>query len=120
VSEEDAEAIYNKINAVAQGMKSDGDARPIDAIRHDLGIALLRGTPLPEAARNLRPHGDDPHDPHDPENTCENNQADGSAGTHDPESPCENHQTRDESAPCEPQRATRPTPPRSQTGHGSW
>ncbi|MGI8328885.1 DUF222 domain-containing protein [Actinomadura scrupuli] len=55
VCEEDAEAIYNRINAAAQAMKADGDARPIDAIRHDLGVALLRGTPLPEAARDLRP-----------------------------------------------------------------
>jgi hypothetical protein len=93
VSEEDAEAIYNKINAVAQGMKADGDARPIDAIRHDLGIALLRGTPLPEAARDLRRHGDDGRDPHDFESTCENDQA------------------RDESAPCDPERTTEPTAP---------
>ncbi|MCW2913638.1 MAG: endonuclease [Actinomycetia bacterium] len=58
MSEEDAEAIYNRINAVAQAMRADGDVRPIDAIRHDLGVALLRGTPLPEAARDLR-HNED-------------------------------------------------------------
>jgi hypothetical protein len=59
MSEEDAEAIYNRINAVAQAMRADGDVRPIDAIRHDLGVALLRGTPLPQAARDLRHTEDD-------------------------------------------------------------
>jgi hypothetical protein len=41
------------VNAVAQAMKSDGDTRPIDAIRADLATALLHGTPLPEAAADL-------------------------------------------------------------------
>ena len=59
MSQEDAEAIYNKISAVAAAMKADGDVRPIDAIRHDLGVALLRGTPLPEAARDLYRHEHD-------------------------------------------------------------
>lgn len=59
ISEEDAEAVYNRINAVAQAMRADGDVRPIDAIRHDLGVALLRGTPLPQAARDLRHLEDD-------------------------------------------------------------
>jgi hypothetical protein len=62
MSEEDAEAVFNRINAVAQAMKADGDARPIDAIRHDLGVALLRGTPLPEAANDL--HHTDEEDDH--------------------------------------------------------
>lgn len=53
MSEEDAEAIYNRINAAAQAMRAAGDVRPLDAIRHDLGVALLRGTPLPRAARDL-------------------------------------------------------------------
>jgi hypothetical protein len=68
VSEEDAEAIFNRINAVAQAMKTDGDTRPIDAIRHDLGVALLRGTPLPEAAADLHttPNGADAPDHRDP------------------------------------------------------
>lgn len=61
MSEEDAEAVFNRINAVAQAMKADGDARPIDAIRHDLGVALLRGTPLPKAAHDLH-HTDDEDD----------------------------------------------------------
>ncbi|MGI8328667.1 DUF222 domain-containing protein [Actinomadura scrupuli] len=58
MSEDDAEVIYNRINAAAQAMKADGDVRPIDAIRHDLGVALLRGTPLPDAARDLHHSAD--------------------------------------------------------------
>ncbi|MGI8331202.1 DUF222 domain-containing protein [Actinomadura scrupuli] len=82
VSAEDAEAIYNKINAVAQAMKADGDARPIDAIRHDLGIALLRGTPLPEAAGDL--HQDDADcggNPRDRGREHPNDQADSAPGS---------------------------------------
>ncbi|MCW2912447.1 MAG: endonuclease [Actinomycetia bacterium] len=82
VSQEDAEAIYNKINAVAQAMKSDGDVRPIDAIRHDLGVALLRGTPLPEASRDLRQDedGESCEDPYGPECAYESHEAgDGAA-----------------------------------------
>jgi hypothetical protein len=81
VSQEDAEAIYNKINAVAQAMKSDGDVRPIDAIRHDLGVALLRGTPLPEASRDLRRDGDDDQTFHNRQHEREDDQAEDSAGS---------------------------------------
>ncbi|HEY7484821.1 MAG TPA: DUF222 domain-containing protein, partial [Streptosporangiaceae bacterium] len=50
----DAHAIYNRLTAAAQAMKADGDLRSISQIRLDLHTALLRGTPLPEAARDLR------------------------------------------------------------------
>jgi hypothetical protein len=50
---EDAHAIYNKITAAALGIKSDGDTRPLDAIRADLATQLLQGSPLPDAIRAL-------------------------------------------------------------------
>jgi hypothetical protein len=51
VSEEDAEAIYNRINAVAQAMKTDGDTRPIDAIRHEPGRRPAARHPAPRSRR---------------------------------------------------------------------
>ncbi|MBC6465768.1 DUF222 domain-containing protein [Actinomadura alba] len=56
----DGHAIYNRINAAAQALKTDGDPRPIDHIRADLTLALLRGLPLPEAIRDLLTGGIDP------------------------------------------------------------
>ncbi|MEU5988446.1 DUF222 domain-containing protein [Spirillospora sp. NPDC047418] len=50
---EDAHAIYNKITAAAQGLKQDGDPRPLPQLRADLATLLLRGTPLPAAIRAL-------------------------------------------------------------------
>ncbi|MBC6458365.1 HNH endonuclease signature motif containing protein [Actinomadura sp. HBU206391] len=40
---EDAEAAYNYLNALASSIKADGDERPMDAIRADLVLELLRG-----------------------------------------------------------------------------
>ncbi|MCW2918416.1 MAG: endonuclease [Actinomycetia bacterium] len=51
---DEASAIYNRLTAAAHAMKADGDVRGVDELRADLYAALLRGTPLPEAARNLR------------------------------------------------------------------
>jgi hypothetical protein len=51
---DEAGAIYNRLTAVAHAMKADGDERCVDELRADLYAALLRGTPLPEAALNLR------------------------------------------------------------------
>ena len=39
----DADAAYNYVNALANALKADGDGRPIDAIRADLVLELLRG-----------------------------------------------------------------------------
>lgn len=50
---ENAHAIYNKITAAAHGIKGDGDARPLGAIRADLATRLLQGLELPEAIRDL-------------------------------------------------------------------
>ncbi|WP_165966013.1 DUF222 domain-containing protein [Actinomadura sp. 7K534] len=50
---EDAHAIFNKITAAAHGIKADGDARPLSAIRADLAAQLLHGAELPEAIRAL-------------------------------------------------------------------
>ncbi|MFD0683367.1 HNH endonuclease signature motif containing protein [Actinomadura fibrosa] len=47
----DAHAIHNKITAIAHSLRQDGDVRSLDQIRADLAQQLLRGTPLPEAAR---------------------------------------------------------------------
>jgi hypothetical protein len=49
----EAHAIYNRLTAAANAMKADGDQRTLGQIRADLQAALLHGTPLPEAARNL-------------------------------------------------------------------
>lgn len=38
-----ATAAYNRINAIAAALKTDGDERPIDAIRADVLMDLLRG-----------------------------------------------------------------------------
>ncbi|MQA87560.1 MAG: DUF222 domain-containing protein [Streptosporangiales bacterium] len=46
-----ATAAFNKIHAIAQALAADGDTRGIDQIRADLFLDLLRGRPLPEAAR---------------------------------------------------------------------
>ncbi|GAA2104462.1 HNH endonuclease signature motif containing protein [Actinomadura alba] len=54
---EDVEAIMNRLSAVARAMRADGDQRPVDAIRADLYRDLLRGVPLPEAARVLYDDG---------------------------------------------------------------
>ncbi|MBC6463795.1 DUF222 domain-containing protein, partial [Actinomadura sp. HBU206391] len=40
---EDADAAYNYVNALANAIKTDGDQRPIDAIRADVLLELLRG-----------------------------------------------------------------------------
>jgi hypothetical protein len=48
-----ATGIFNKLNAVAHGMKSDGDTRRIHQIRADLATSLLQGGELAEAARVL-------------------------------------------------------------------
>ncbi|WP_075020294.1 HNH endonuclease signature motif containing protein [Actinomadura madurae] len=50
---EDAHAIYNKITAVAHGLKTDGDTRTLNAIRVDLATRLLQGVQLPDATRDL-------------------------------------------------------------------
>ncbi|MFF5263908.1 DUF222 domain-containing protein [Actinomadura viridis] len=50
---EEAHGIYNKITAVAAGLKSDGDVRPLNLIRADLAKTLLHGAELPEAVRAL-------------------------------------------------------------------
>ncbi|WP_433477476.1 DUF222 domain-containing protein [Spirillospora sp. CA-142024] len=52
---EDAHAIFNKITAAAQGLKHDGDPRPLNLIRADLATQLLHGTELPAALRALGP-----------------------------------------------------------------
>jgi hypothetical protein len=49
----DAHAIFNKITAVARGLRADGDARPLSALRADLARELLQGTPFSEAARTI-------------------------------------------------------------------
>lgn len=41
---EAAGAAYGRINAIAAGLKKDGDERPIDRLRADVFLALLRGT----------------------------------------------------------------------------
>ncbi|MEO3829022.1 DUF222 domain-containing protein [Actinomadura sp. B10D3] len=46
----EAHAIFNKISAVARALKTDGDLRPLHAIRADLAKELLQGTSYPEAA----------------------------------------------------------------------
>ncbi|WP_344397520.1 HNH endonuclease signature motif containing protein [Actinomadura alba] len=40
---EDADAAYNYVNALASAIKADGDDRPMDAIRADVLLELLRG-----------------------------------------------------------------------------
>ncbi|MBC6471408.1 DUF222 domain-containing protein, partial [Actinomadura alba] len=40
---EDADAAYNYLNALANALKADGDQRPIDTIRTDVLLELLRG-----------------------------------------------------------------------------
>ncbi|MFA1545551.1 HNH endonuclease signature motif containing protein [Actinomadura chokoriensis] len=50
---EDAHAIYNKITAAAHGIGHDGDTRSLNTIRADLATHLLRGSPLPDAIRDL-------------------------------------------------------------------
>ncbi|WP_254715824.1 HNH endonuclease signature motif containing protein [Actinomadura sp. NAK00032] len=50
---EDAHAIFNKITAAANGIKADGDPRPLSTLRADLATALLHGVELPEAVRTL-------------------------------------------------------------------
>ncbi|WP_231405417.1 HNH endonuclease signature motif containing protein [Actinomadura viridis] len=50
---EEAHGIYNKITAVAAGLRSDGDVRPLNLIRADLAKTLLQGAELPEAVRAL-------------------------------------------------------------------
>ncbi|TDD61561.1 HNH endonuclease, partial [Actinomadura darangshiensis] len=57
----EAHAIFNKITAVARGLKGDGDARPLHAIRADLAKVLLRGVPFPEAAHALPGAIESPH-----------------------------------------------------------
>jgi hypothetical protein len=54
----EAHAIYNRLTAAATAMKGDGDQRTLGQIRADLQVALLRGTPLPEAVQRLLT---DPH-----------------------------------------------------------
>lgn len=41
---EAAAAAYGRISAIAAGLKRDGDDRPIDRLRADVFLALLRGT----------------------------------------------------------------------------
>lgn len=48
--EDIAHACYNRINSLAQATKTDGDARPIDQIRADIAVSLLRGLPWAGAA----------------------------------------------------------------------
>ncbi|SNS94566.1 protein of unknown function [Actinomadura meyerae] len=50
---EDAHAIFNKITAAANGIKADGDPRPLSAVRADLATRLLHGVELPDAVRAL-------------------------------------------------------------------
>ncbi|MFI0351923.1 DUF222 domain-containing protein [Actinomadura sp. 9N407] len=50
---EDAHAIHNKISAVAQALKADGDSRTVNQIRTDLALVLLRGHALPDAVAQL-------------------------------------------------------------------
>ncbi|HEX6468593.1 MAG TPA: DUF222 domain-containing protein [Streptosporangiaceae bacterium] len=49
----EAHAIHARLSAVAHAMRADGDVRPVDHIRLDLFRDLLRGIPMPEAARHL-------------------------------------------------------------------
>ncbi|WP_346048262.1 HNH endonuclease signature motif containing protein [Actinomadura chokoriensis] len=50
---EDAHAIFNKITAAAQGIRHEGDSRPLNMIRADLATQLLHGHPLPASISNL-------------------------------------------------------------------
>lgn len=50
---EDAHAIFNKITAAANGIKAEGDPRPLSTVRADLATRLLHGVELPEAVRTL-------------------------------------------------------------------
>ncbi|WP_157430584.1 hypothetical protein [Actinomadura macra] len=50
---EEARALFNKITAAAQGLRKDGDRRPLDLIRADLATRLLHGEPMPDAVRTL-------------------------------------------------------------------
>ncbi|MGI8332802.1 DUF222 domain-containing protein [Actinomadura scrupuli] len=61
---DEAGVIYHRLTSLAREMKADGDVRTIDELRADLYAALLRGAPLPEAARSPRtaPAGKDPED----------------------------------------------------------
>lgn len=66
---EDAHAIYNKITAAAHGIRTDGDTRPLNAIRADLAAQLLHGAELPDAIRAVLKQGCDapaPTDGRDP------------------------------------------------------
>ncbi|MFG2090795.1 DUF222 domain-containing protein [Spirillospora sp. NPDC048824] len=64
---EDAHAIYNKITAAAHGIKTDGDTRPLNAIRADLAAQLLHGVELPDAIRTVLTQTRDDTDPAPPE-----------------------------------------------------
>ncbi|MBC6471406.1 DUF222 domain-containing protein, partial [Actinomadura alba] len=75
---EDADAAYNYLNALANALKADGDQRPIDAIRADVLLELLRGRhpadlsptaadpqqdPPPPAETTPEPGDTEPEDP---------------------------------------------------------
>lgn len=54
--EADAQAAYNRINAIAAARQTDGDARPIDQIRADVFTDLLRSArPTPDPRDPLAP-----------------------------------------------------------------
>ncbi|MCW2898069.1 MAG: hypothetical protein JWO67_334 [Streptosporangiaceae bacterium] len=50
-----ADAAFNYVNALAGGIKADGDDRALDAIRADVLLRLLRGTRPEELARAEEP-----------------------------------------------------------------
>ncbi|MGH3391592.1 MAG: DUF222 domain-containing protein [Actinomadura sp.] len=85
---EDADAAYNYVNALAAAIKSDGDERPIDAIRADVTLDLLRGrrpadvshAPAP-ATPQATPHAAPP--PGDVAAPGETGPAGGDAGSHE-------------------------------------
>lgn len=52
----DANAAANRVNAIAHGLKADGDPRTIDQLRADVYLALLRGhQPIPLAPPSAEP-----------------------------------------------------------------
>jgi hypothetical protein len=59
MSAAEAHAIFNRLTAAARALKADGDIRAVGQIRLDLHNALLRGTPLPDAVRDLLTTPDD-------------------------------------------------------------
>jgi hypothetical protein len=48
-----AEAVFQRLSAVARGMKADENARTIDQLRADLSLQLLEGKDLPGLSQHL-------------------------------------------------------------------